>query len=681
MSIFLQTICTISFGWACWAGGDILLRFFLRGKPLLSPIARHALAFATGNVLFSYVITGIGFAGLLIPFALKTVFLAGVGLAIWRTISEFRNSTWRTLRKRETHGWRGKRRLVEIATAETNADTAVSSSLEIGIRKNTKEDSLLLVSLICIVGICLLPAALQAAAPPYIRDSLVYHLLCPKGYLDAGRIIHIEGNIFSAFPKGHEVLMTLLLGIAGDRAAQGFSILQQTAAIAGLYSLIRLTSGTWPSVLCTLGYATIPPAMYFAGCGYADPAFMMAYMGALLALFTVFKPAVRTDPQHDIKLGQIGLVAFLTGWIASIKYTGLIYVALVTLMLFWSLRKMHLKTALRTMGVFALGVLPGFCWMIWNWMALRNPVYPLAWVLFGGGEWDAVRAITLSRYLDGFGMGRSLSDYLLLPYRLAFSGQFDTTRFDGAVGPFLLIFLLFSIPSIILWMRGRLAGHMMKEIGFMFAVSSVFFVFGSQQSRVWLPSQFLLCAFAAPGVELLVVSVKRKRLMKMALLAMMIASIGWNIWFVGRKCFSAEYYKPVLGMERETDFLRRTVPGYAAMEFINLHLPENAYVLCIWTGAYGYYLNRRYYSDTFLEDVLFKKFVDASGNGEELSEKLHGAGFTHLFLRSSLVLTTLKPEQQSIFIDFIGRRARKLFNDVDFFVFDISAENRMEVFQ
>jgi hypothetical protein len=312
--------------------------------------------------------------------------------------------------------------------------------------------------------------------------------------------------------------------------------------------------------------------------------------------------------------------------------------------------------------------------MVWNLITLGNPVYPMAWVLFGGKGWDEARALAMSQYFDVYGMGRNLLDYLLLLWRLAFIGRFDTIRFDGAMGPFLMLAVILAAASVILLLRRRLIESRVKGIGLMFVVSTTFFMFGTQQVRFWVPSQMLACAFVAPAVGWLVASVRSRRMLKMSLILVVIGSLAWNIWFLGVQFLKIGYYRPVLGMEQERAFLVRQVPGYPVLEFINSKLPGHSRILCVWTGAYGYYIDRSYYSDTFIEDVTLKSFIDASTNGKELSQRLAEAGFTHLFFRLSVLVKNMKPKQQAIFVDFLRKGAVELFSYEDYSIFEIHGE-------
>jgi hypothetical protein len=172
-------------------------------------------------------------------------------------------------------------------------------------------------------------------------------------------------------------------------------------------------------------------------------------------------------------------------------------------------------------------------------------------------------------------------------------------------------------------------------------------------------------------MELLVSWGKNRPRIKVAFLLILIASLTWNIWFLGKQFLVVGYYKPVLGIESERDFLRRKVPGYLALEFINQNLPENSRTLCVWTGAYGYYINHKYYSDTFIEDVTLKGFIHKSVNGKELSQRLIQAGFSHLFLHLSILEKNMEQKERVIFGEFLRKETRELFRYQNYGVYEI----------
>jgi len=155
--------------------------------------------------------------------------------------------------------------------------------------------------------------------------------------------------------------------------------------------------------------------MYFTGCGYVEPALLMTLGASLLVLFLFLGSRSEKSLTESLNLRPISLLGFLAGWMPALKYSGLIYLGLIGLILLWKHRRVASKKGLSVIGVFSLSAVPCLSWMIWNWMTLGNPVYPMAWFLFGGRGWDETRALAMSQYFDIYGMGRNLLDYLILP--------------------------------------------------------------------------------------------------------------------------------------------------------------------------------------------------------------------------------------------------------------------------
>lgn len=641
MDLSWQFACMLAFGLSCWAVGDFLRQALLGESSSLSPVARHTLSFAVGNVALSYLLTALGFAGLFLPPVFWVLFFAGSGLGVWRIARlSFEGGS----------SEKGERRRIP---------------------EGTKEEKFAFIFLAICVGIFLLFGIFQAAAPPSARDSLVYHLLCPREYLKAGRLLHIEGNLFSAFPKGQEVLMTLLLATAGDRAAQGYSLLQHLAMAGAVYSLVRFVARPWTAALCAVGCATVPPAIYFSGCGYVEPALLMTLATSLLVFTYLFHSRGERTAKEAMGVRGSALAGFLAGWMVALKYTGLIYLAIIGFLLLWNQRKAPAVKVLMSGGTYALAALPGFIWMGWNWLTLGNPVYPMAWSIFGGQGWDESRARALILYYDHLGMGKGPLDYLLLPWRFAFSGQFYSAQFEGAMGPFLILFLIAAVVSAIPSIRRRLTQRLPQGMGLAVLASAAFFVWGTQHSRFWLPTQVLIGIASAPAIELLLRWADQRRTIQAGLALTVGLSLAWNMWFLGKPFLREAYYRPVFGLEGEKAFLSRRVPGYPAMEFMNSHLAESSRTLCVWTGALGYYLNRPYYSDTFFEDVTLKRFIDSSVDGEELSRRLTHAGFSNLYIHRSLLEKNMAPRQKEIFNDFLAKKAENLFLFKEYAVLEI----------
>ena len=647
MSNYLQLSFVILFGGSCWALGNYTIEYLSsKSKCLFLPFARPVIAFTLGNVIYSYVLLALGFLSLYSPLVLNGFFLCGTAFFILQILLKLKNKFIPKLQKKNN----------------------IKSSAQESILKSSECAAIIVLCIVIIVF--LLPIVMQASIPPFFRDSLVYHLLFPKVYLSMGRIIHLDGNLFSAFPKGHEALMTLLLSVAGDRAAQGFSILQYVASIFGIYSITRFISGPWTAVICTLGFATVPPAVYFSGCGYVEPAIIMTLTSSILVLIHVLRDNL---PQHEniFKIKNMLLIGLIAGWLPAIKYTGLIYLGIICLILLWIYRKTSSKQLCVYLCAFGLGVLPGFCWMIWNWISLGNPVYPFAWSIFGGAGWGEDTARAISMFIDNFGQGRKILDYIFLPWRLAFSGKLDTMYFDGAMGPFLLVFICFAVMSFFLKMENEIKNTIIRYMMLAAIISALFFIFGTQQARFWLPSQMLICICAAPAMDHCLRYIKDKAIMRNIFIVLMIASLVWNYCYLAKRWSDIGIYKPFLGLESEDSFLKRKVSGYPVIDYINANLPDSSRIFCVWTGAYAYYMDRKYYSDTILEDVKLKHFINESADGRELSGKLKAAGFTHVFINYNLAEGNMESRQLVIFRNFIKNKARLVFYQGSYLLFSL----------
>ncbi|MGQ9695727.1 MAG: hypothetical protein ACUVWV_13400 [Thermodesulfobacteriota bacterium] len=465
--------------------------------------------------------------------------------------------------------------------------------------------------------------------------------------------------------------MTLLLGTVGDRAAQGISVLQNIAAIISVFLIIRLITNYDAAIICTLGYATVPPMIYFAGCGYVEPALLMAFAGSLLTLFVSLNKKSGSNKYVILPLRESALIGLLAGWMPAIKYTGIVYLVLIALLILWNQKKAPTIETLRKFGAFALGATPGFCWLIWNWIKLGNPVYPFAYKFFGGIGWDEVKDRAMYLYFQMFGMGKEFWDYIFLPWRFSFLGRFDSIFFDGAMGPFLFIFIILALFSAIKRLPRLTEYKILNGMGVILLISAALFFGGSQQARFWLPSHLLLCIYAAPAVDQINRWANKKAFINILLFLIIILSLIWNAWLLGKQIVSIGYYKPVFGIEEEQIFLRRVVPGYSAMEFINENLNQDSRIFCIWTGAYGYYINAPYYSDTLIEDITFKKFINESKDWKALNKKLTEEKFSHIFMRISLAENNMSPDQLAIFKNFLQNGAKEIYRYKDFAVFKI----------
>ena len=580
MPLIFQVTIALCFSCACCGVGLIGLRRTPSSEKI-STIEKATLAFALGNVIYSYIVTACASVGLLRIWILWALFIGGVLLAA-------------ILLFRAKHEWQRPRMpwlLVAIASP------------------------------------FFLAAILMSLAPPFLRDTLVYHLRFPKLYLEAGALVTIPGHVFGAFPKGQEMLQTLLLGIAGDRTVQFFGVVQLAFAVAGTYGfLARKTSRQTATVMAAF-VATSPVIAFFSGGGYVLPAILLT----LTALIIVM------DAAQSETIGPALIGGLLAGWLVAIKYTGAIYGGAFGLLYLYCNREKTQRSQWLSATVFALATLPGFFFIFRNWIELHNPVFPFAYNLFGGIGWDVERSLGYAQTMANYGVGSGIARYLLLPFHLAFSGQFDSMAYDGYAGPAAFAVILLAL------VRPFVKTEPVYPAGFSLVTlaACAFFAFGTQQLRFYMPAHLLLCFYAAPLLDRILSRLSEKRWGRVAWIAALILLVAPGGAVLYKQSLKVGFFKPVFGMESEADFKRRVIPGYDAFAAANHMVPTNGKVLLVWMRNYGYLLDVPFESDSFLEDHTLKTMLTQSPEPDAFFQELRHRGFTHILMQLNPTLESL----------------------------------------
>ena len=263
---------------------------------------------------------------------------------------------------------------------------------------------------------CLL---LGAMSPQTDFDVVEYHLGGPKEWFLMGRISRLPHNVYTSFPFLTEMLILSGMELSGDWY---WGALAGQAIIAGFAPLTAVgllaTGKRWFSPaagwLAALVWLTTPWAYRISIIAYAEGG-LACYLFAAFAvgLRSIWDhPSARENPEEHsvgdrIPITMYGLCGFLAGSAMACKYTGLISAVLpVGVMLFGSLVAALQKTprasgspgqaagnersVFAAMSAYSVGVLVAIGpWMAKNLMETGNPVFPLAYSLFGGEGRDA----------------------------------------------------------------------------------------------------------------------------------------------------------------------------------------------------------------------------------------------------------------------------------------------------
>ncbi|MBM3811155.1 MAG: hypothetical protein FJW20_05915 [Acidimicrobiia bacterium] len=210
-----------------------------------------------------------------------------------------------------------------------------------------------------VIGAVFLAVILVAAmAPSDDSDGYRYHLGLPHLYLNAGRMFPMPEDFYSAFPQGMEMLYLAGLKLEGFAAAN----LMHWNFLAALTLMMRATAGREGMI----GAAAVCAASVVA----TTTASASVELGLAAALWLVFHACQRW--REEGAAGWLVAAAVAAGFACSVKYTGVIAVVLLVVMVGrW-------KPAAIAAAVAGLWAAP---WLVRNWMWFSNPVYPFlnAW--------------------------------------------------------------------------------------------------------------------------------------------------------------------------------------------------------------------------------------------------------------------------------------------------------------
>jgi hypothetical protein len=232
--------------------------------------------------------------------------------------------------------------------------------------------------------------ALGAMLPTVDFDAIEYHLQGPKEYYQAGRITFLPHNVYTSMPFGVEMLHLLGMEVLDDWwwGALAGQLLVAGFAPAAAW-LIALAAGRWGSPrvawIAAVVYLTTPWVYRLAVLPYVEGP-LCAYHAALIwaggRAWTAADAGLRT------RLWAV--VGLLAGGAMACKYPALIsaVIPFALLVLADAVRRRSPRVVL----AYALGwsavMTP---WLAKNVVDTGNPVYPLAYRVFGGRDWDAAR--------------------------------------------------------------------------------------------------------------------------------------------------------------------------------------------------------------------------------------------------------------------------------------------------
>ena len=450
---------------------------------------------------------------------------------------------------------------------------------------------------------------LGSVSPPTDFDVREYHLQGPKEWFQAGQVTFLRHNVYTSFP-----FLTEMLSLTGMVFAEdwwrGALVGQIVLAFFQLLSALTVFSiaRRWISIdvawLATLIYLTTPWTLRISLIAYAEGALTFYLIASTMTALLI-----RNMPRHVLESysvsGMHGAIIFrrannvseerqragrflwvkgfqplfgmtficgaLAGCAMATKYTGLISVILPTSVLIAAQLRTRAsdpatKTELtqinpnswqsmvRSCVAFGLGIsfmiLP---WLLKNLAETGNPVYPLAYGVFGGREWTPEMN---ARWKPAH--AASEHDILRIPEHV-FGVAFYNKWTSG------LLFAL-AVPALLLWRRCNTIPPIMCLLVWGFAT---WWGFTHRIDRFWIPLIPLLSL--AAGTTWLI---SASKVWKTFLLALILAMTLFNVRFCGTALVGFHVGLMDLEVARQTTIR-------ADIRLLNDTLPKDAKVLMV----------------------------------------------------------------------------------------------------
>jgi hypothetical protein len=434
---------------------------------------------------------------------------------------------------------------------------------------------------VAIVAAMLVITAIGGLAEPtgdMNNDSIAYHYLGPKVWLRTHLIRPVPDEILTTFPVLIESQYAALMSLGGQRAPELFAVLSVASLLLIAASLaIRLGAGPSGAWWATALIATMPAIYRGAYDGFID---------ALFAAFLLAAARIGFDAETPAHYALFGIFC---GIAMGTKYTAIPSFVLLLLCAFlvavWSHRSAWpaLLTRIGTSCTIALVVASPF--YLRNFILFGCPIYPPPPILFRFFHVrDVLPAVMHELETNvrdtGIGMGRRLSNFLLLPFNLTY----HTANFRGAGGIGLVPLALSPIGAILSRLNPFANGLLL------FAVLQLAVWFATAQVSRYLISVYVIAAlFGVLGWQF----VSRSASSLARLLAGLVVAVsilyGFFMILPDRRDDLHAALSPAFELQRR----HQEIPFLESLDFINSH-PAVTQVLILDPYFAAYYSNKPY---------------------------------------------------------------------------------------
>lgn len=444
------------------------------------------------------------------------------------------------------------------------------------------------------------PYFAMALIPPWYRDSLTYHLALPRLFAGQSGYTPTDEIIFAYFPLGWQSLLAMIHCLGVD----GFALFNPR--LVTVWTCGALAFGTVG--LCKQ-FGASNKAAYTAGVTlllvptqieFGTSCYVQSWLTLLSIL--AFSGFVMRGKNGAILSGCAA------GLAASTKYSGL-FICLLLGILWLRENKNRWRFILYC-------TILGAPFYIKNLLLKGNPIFPLGYATFGGEGWDQWRADAYKITLQNYGMGREISDYMALPFRL-FQTKDMIYFFQGSLGAVVGVAVLLCF-----WGTWKNRSKIWFSGTFYIIGWSILWALQVQQVRFYMPVVPVILAMGCATIY---------QKMNIPVLGLWFATmLFWTIP-------SGEY---LWERQQTTQYLTKQI---STQEFLKAQLPHNyqiyqnlkkynpTKVWLVWMKEYAYYLDYPARIDSVFGAWRFEQLLDEYGEDpEKVRQILQSEEISHI---------------------------------------------------
>lgn len=550
-----------------------------------------------GLSLWTLLTLGIGLAGGLHPGIFWCLVIAGNLLAVW---------TWRSVRK------------------------------EPGPQAESSPKSRWLMAGVLAICVPIVWAMLLGALTPQVDfDVQAYHLNGPKEWFQQGRITFLSHNVYTSFPFLTEMLLLSGMVLRNDvwqGALAGQAVLMVFApwTALGLWCAGRRWFSETAGWLAVLIFLTTPWTYRISTIAYTEG-------GLSFFLFAGFFAAAIGCTKSSPNSLLFCLAGFLAGSGMACKYPGLTS-AVIPIGLGILIVQLAKRTSPRSLITVALAYSLGVAiaigpWLLKNLIETGNPVYPLAYSLFGGRDIDPELN---AKWMHGHATPRyaTLGDF----FRNFVAKLADVVANNDWHSP-----LLYGLaPLSWAWVaRRKLVTVTWLLIGWLFLT---WFLLTHHIDRFWVPMIPVVALLSGVGAATF-----SRRSSQWIGGTVIVAVIGFNLTIMS---MVSSYNAGLTDLKHAEQVAARALTPELAWlndEYVQHRLPEKFKLLCEGEALTFHATFPVVYHSVFDRCLLEEWCAAGLGpeyplkSAEEIRQKFRDEGITHLFVNWRWIITYREP--------------------------------------